>query len=138
MNVRGFRGDSNTHNIYFSSLSSNSMANILSIMCLVCLVGAAAVSDCFVWKCCQKRVMFFMFIFRLYRRTPSIIFIWQLESSAGDVVTLTSLEVCQINIYIGNRTSWKVKISATKQIYELCRHYMFQSNQILRWNWYHW
>lgn len=48
MNVRGFKGDSNTHNIYFSSLSSNSMANIVSVLCLVCLVGAAAVSDCFV------------------------------------------------------------------------------------------
>lgn len=45
MNVRGFRGDSNSHNIYFSSESSNGMANIVSLLCLFGLVGAAAFSE---------------------------------------------------------------------------------------------
>ncbi|KAE9453139.1 hypothetical protein C3L33_14957, partial [Rhododendron williamsianum] len=44
MIVRGFRGDSNAHKIYFSSDSSIGMPNILSLLCLVGLIGATAVS----------------------------------------------------------------------------------------------
>ncbi|KAK3010656.1 hypothetical protein RJ639_011821 [Escallonia herrerae] len=45
MNVRGFRGDSKSHKIYFSSESSTPMANIVSLSCLVGLMGAAAFSE---------------------------------------------------------------------------------------------
>ncbi|KAJ9538286.1 hypothetical protein OSB04_031019 [Centaurea solstitialis] len=45
MNVRGFRGDSNSHKIYFSSASSVVMANVISIMTLVGLIGAAVLSE---------------------------------------------------------------------------------------------
>ncbi|KAM7462975.1 hypothetical protein LguiA_031096 [Lonicera macranthoides] len=45
MNVRGFRGESNSHKIYFSSEASNGIANVLSVLCLVGLIGAAALSE---------------------------------------------------------------------------------------------
>ncbi|KAI3715381.1 hypothetical protein L6452_22362 [Arctium lappa] len=45
MNVRGFRGDSKSHKIYFSSASSAAMANIISVMTLVGLIGAAVFSE---------------------------------------------------------------------------------------------
>lgn len=45
MNVRGFRGDSKSHKIYFSSASSAVMANIVSVMTLVGLIGAAVLSE---------------------------------------------------------------------------------------------
>ncbi|KAJ9538404.1 hypothetical protein OSB04_031137 [Centaurea solstitialis] len=45
MNVRGFRGDSNSHKIYFSSATSVVMANVISIMTLVGLIGAAVLSE---------------------------------------------------------------------------------------------
>lgn len=45
MNVRGFRGDSKSHKIYFSSASSAAMANIVSVMTLIGLVGAAVLSE---------------------------------------------------------------------------------------------
>ncbi|KAG5560035.1 hypothetical protein RHGRI_003350 [Rhododendron griersonianum] len=44
MIVRGFRGDSNAHKIYFSSDSSIGLPDILSLLCLVGLIGATAVS----------------------------------------------------------------------------------------------
>ncbi|PWA39750.1 cobalt ion transmembrane transporter [Artemisia annua] len=45
MTVRGFRGDSSSHKIYFSSASSAPIANIVSVMTLVGLIGAAALSE---------------------------------------------------------------------------------------------
>ncbi|XP_057485508.1 protein ABCI12, chloroplastic-like isoform X1 [Actinidia eriantha] len=45
MIVRGFRGDGNSHKIYFSSESSIGIADILSLLCLVGLLGATAVSN---------------------------------------------------------------------------------------------
>ncbi|XP_071742049.1 protein ABCI12, chloroplastic-like [Rutidosis leptorrhynchoides] len=45
MTVRGFNGDSSSHNIYFSSASSAPMANIVSVMTLLGLIGAAALSE---------------------------------------------------------------------------------------------
>ncbi|GFZ21874.1 hypothetical protein Acr_29g0010360 [Actinidia rufa] len=45
MIVRGFRGDGNSHKIYFSSESSLGIADILSLLCLVGLLGATAVSN---------------------------------------------------------------------------------------------
>nr|XP_043624419.1 protein ABCI12, chloroplastic [Erigeron canadensis] len=45
MTVRGFRGDSTSHKIYFSSASSAPIANILSVMTLLGLIGAAALSE---------------------------------------------------------------------------------------------
>lgn len=45
MIVRGFRGDSNTHEIYFLSDSSIKMADFFSLLCLIGLVGAAFLSD---------------------------------------------------------------------------------------------
>lgn len=44
MIVRGFRGDSNAHKIYFSSDSSIRIPDMLSLLCLVGLIGATAVS----------------------------------------------------------------------------------------------
>lgn len=47
MIVRGFRGDSKTHKIYFLSDSSFGMADIVSLLCLVGVTGAALLSDYF-------------------------------------------------------------------------------------------
>lgn len=47
MIVRGFRGDSKTHKIYFMSDSSFGMADIVSLLCLVGVTGAALLSDYF-------------------------------------------------------------------------------------------
>lgn len=44
MIVRGFRGDSKAHKIYFSSNSSIRIPDMLSLLCLVGLIGATAVS----------------------------------------------------------------------------------------------
>ncbi|KAI3711872.1 hypothetical protein L1987_70421 [Smallanthus sonchifolius] len=45
MTVRGFRGDSSSHKIYFSSASSAPIPNMVSLMTLVGLIGAAALSE---------------------------------------------------------------------------------------------
>ncbi|KAJ6989199.1 hypothetical protein NC653_021936 [Populus alba x Populus x berolinensis] len=45
MIVRGFRGDSNSHKIYFLSDSSIGMADFVSLLCLIGVVGAALLSD---------------------------------------------------------------------------------------------
>ncbi|KAD2393964.1 hypothetical protein E3N88_40941 [Mikania micrantha] len=45
MTVRGFRGDSSSHKIYFSSSSSAPIPNMVSLMTLVGLVSAAALSE---------------------------------------------------------------------------------------------
>lgn len=45
MTVRGFRGDTNSHKIYFSSASSAPIANIISVMTLLGLIGAAALFE---------------------------------------------------------------------------------------------
>ncbi|KAJ8747565.1 hypothetical protein K2173_013061 [Erythroxylum novogranatense] len=47
MIVRGFRGDSNTHKIYFLSDSSLGMADFVSLLCLTGIVGGAFMSDYF-------------------------------------------------------------------------------------------
>ncbi|CAK7332963.1 unnamed protein product [Dovyalis caffra] len=47
MIVRGFRGDSNTHKIYFLSDSSVGMADFVSLLCLIGVVGVALLSDYF-------------------------------------------------------------------------------------------
>ncbi|KAE8076936.1 hypothetical protein FH972_015553 [Carpinus fangiana] len=47
MIVRGFRGDSNAHKIYFLSDSSFGMEDIVSLLCLVGVTGAALLSDYF-------------------------------------------------------------------------------------------
>ncbi|XP_058077846.1 protein ABCI12, chloroplastic isoform X3 [Magnolia sinica] len=47
MIVRGFRGDSNTHKIYFFSDSSIGAADIVSLFCLLGLIGAAIWSELF-------------------------------------------------------------------------------------------
>jgi hypothetical protein len=47
MIVRGFRGDSNAHKIYFLSDSSFGMEDIISLLCLVGVTGAALLSDYF-------------------------------------------------------------------------------------------
>ncbi|PON80203.1 ABC/ECF transporter, transmembrane component [Parasponia andersonii] len=45
MIVRGFRGDSKSHTIYFLSDSSFGTADIVSLLCLVGVIAAAVVSD---------------------------------------------------------------------------------------------
>ncbi|EXC05730.1 hypothetical protein L484_011311 [Morus notabilis] len=45
MIVRGFRGDSKSHNIYFLSDSSFGKADLISLLCLVGVVGASLLSD---------------------------------------------------------------------------------------------
>ncbi|XP_038718977.1 protein ABCI12, chloroplastic [Tripterygium wilfordii] len=45
MIVRGFRGDCNTHKIYFSSDSSAGMADFISLLCLIGVIGAAVLSN---------------------------------------------------------------------------------------------
>ncbi|KAJ0677288.1 hypothetical protein HanOQP8_Chr12g0435201 [Helianthus annuus] len=45
MTVRGFRGDSSSHKIYFSSSSSAPIPNMVSLVTLVGLIGAAALSE---------------------------------------------------------------------------------------------
>ncbi|KAK9060589.1 hypothetical protein SSX86_021295 [Deinandra increscens subsp. villosa] len=45
MTVRGFRGDSSSHKIYFSSASSALIPNVVSLATLVGLIGAAAWSE---------------------------------------------------------------------------------------------
>ncbi|OMO55039.1 ABC/ECF transporter, transmembrane component [Corchorus capsularis] len=47
MIVRGFRGDSNAHKLYFLSSSSSGMANFISLLCLVGITSAALLSDYF-------------------------------------------------------------------------------------------
>lgn len=47
MIVRGFRGDSNSHKIYFLSGSSIGMADFISVLCLIGVVGGAFLSDYF-------------------------------------------------------------------------------------------
>ncbi|XP_059632587.1 protein ABCI12, chloroplastic [Cornus florida] len=47
MIVRGFRGDCNTHKIYFPSDSCIGIADIFSLLCLGGLIGAAALSENF-------------------------------------------------------------------------------------------
>ncbi|GAV63339.1 CbiQ domain-containing protein [Cephalotus follicularis] len=47
MIVRGFRGNSNTHQIYFLSYPSVGMADFVSLLCLIGVVGAALLSDHF-------------------------------------------------------------------------------------------
>lgn len=47
MIVRGFRGDSNAHKIYFLSDSSFGMEDIVSLFCLAGVTGAAILSDYF-------------------------------------------------------------------------------------------
>ncbi|KAK1414143.1 hypothetical protein QVD17_29884 [Tagetes erecta] len=45
MTVRGFRGDSNSHKIYFSSASSAPIPNMVSLMTLIGLIGAAVLTE---------------------------------------------------------------------------------------------
>ncbi|GKB14542.1 hypothetical protein Tco_0848465, partial [Tanacetum coccineum] len=45
MTVRGFRGDSSSHKIYFSPASSAPIANVVSVMTLVGLISVAALSE---------------------------------------------------------------------------------------------
>ncbi|XP_028761017.1 protein ABCI12, chloroplastic [Neltuma alba] len=45
MIVRGFKGDSGSHKIYFLSESSLGMADFLSLLCLTVLIGAAILSE---------------------------------------------------------------------------------------------
>ncbi|KAK6930056.1 ABC/ECF transporter, transmembrane component, partial [Dillenia turbinata] len=47
MIVRGFRGDSNTHKIYFLSNSSLGKADVVSLLCLLGVIGAAVFSELF-------------------------------------------------------------------------------------------
>ncbi|XVF28952.1 hypothetical protein REPUB_Repub15cG0076900 [Reevesia pubescens] len=47
MIVRGFRGDSNTHKLYFLSDSSIGMADIISLFCLIGVTSAALLSEYF-------------------------------------------------------------------------------------------
>eukprot|EP00268_Persea_americana_P059570 TRINITY_DN7330_c0_g1_i1.p1 TRINITY_DN7330_c0_g1~~TRINITY_DN7330_c0_g1_i1.p1 ORF type:complete len:398 (+),score=41.44 TRINITY_DN7330_c0_g1_i1:265-1458(+) len=47
MIVRGFRGDSHAHKIYFFSDSSLGMADVASVLCLLGLIGAAVLSEQF-------------------------------------------------------------------------------------------
>ncbi|KAJ4847243.1 Protein abci12, chloroplastic [Turnera subulata] len=47
MIVRGFRGDSNNHKIYFLSNTAVGMADVFSVLCLIGVVGAAVLSDYF-------------------------------------------------------------------------------------------
>ncbi|GLT47512.1 hypothetical protein SLA2020_212050 [Shorea laevis] len=49
MIVRGFRGDSNTHKIYFLSGSSIGMADFISLFCLLGVTSAALLSDYFLF-----------------------------------------------------------------------------------------
>ncbi|KAE8646681.1 protein ABCI12, chloroplastic [Cucumis sativus] len=45
MIVRGFRGDSSSHKLYFLSNSSSRMANILSLLCLIGVISASVFFD---------------------------------------------------------------------------------------------
>lgn len=45
MVARGFRGDSNTHEIYFFSNSSFGVGDFLSLLCLIGLISAAILSE---------------------------------------------------------------------------------------------
>ncbi|KAF8387984.1 hypothetical protein HHK36_026650 [Tetracentron sinense] len=45
MIVRGFRGDSKSHKIYFLSNSSIGIADIVSLLCLFALIGASIMSE---------------------------------------------------------------------------------------------
>lgn len=47
MIVRGFRGDSKNHKIYFLSNTSFGMADIVSLLCLIGVIGAATLSEYF-------------------------------------------------------------------------------------------
>lgn len=59
MIIRGFRGDSNNHKIYFPSTSSNGIADTVSLLCLMGIVGAAILSDyLIVWRLNQYIVIF--------------------------------------------------------------------------------
>lgn len=49
MIVRGFRGDSNAHKIYFSSESSMGMADLISLFCLIGVTSAALLSEYFIF-----------------------------------------------------------------------------------------
>ncbi|KAF7813732.1 protein ABCI12, chloroplastic [Senna tora] len=48
MVVRGFKGDSGAHKIYFLSESSFGMADFVSLLCLALVIGAAILSDTFI------------------------------------------------------------------------------------------
>ncbi|XP_077219473.1 cobalt ion transmembrane transporter [Tasmannia lanceolata] len=48
MIVRGFRGDSKTHKIYFLSNSSMGMTDIISLLCLLGLIGTAIMCELFI------------------------------------------------------------------------------------------
>ncbi|XP_022138671.1 protein ABCI12, chloroplastic [Momordica charantia] len=45
MIVRGFRGDSSSHKLFFLSSSSSRMANILSLLCLIGVISASVFFD---------------------------------------------------------------------------------------------
>ncbi|RVX21720.1 Protein ABCI12, chloroplastic [Vitis vinifera] len=45
MIVRGFRGDSSTHKLYFLSDSSIRMEDVVSLLCLIGIIGAAVLSE---------------------------------------------------------------------------------------------
>ncbi|KAJ9700187.1 hypothetical protein PVL29_005825 [Vitis rotundifolia] len=45
MIVRGFRGDSSTHKLYFLSDSSIGMEDVVSLLCLIGIIGAAVLSE---------------------------------------------------------------------------------------------
>lgn len=45
MIVRGFKGDSGSHKIYFLSEPSFGAVDILSLLCLTVLIGAAVLSE---------------------------------------------------------------------------------------------
>ncbi|KAF3457231.1 hypothetical protein FNV43_RR01888 [Rhamnella rubrinervis] len=49
MIVRGFRGDSNSHKIYFLSDSSIGTEDIVSLLCLIGVIGATVLSDYFLF-----------------------------------------------------------------------------------------
>ena len=45
MIVRGFKGDSGAHKLYFLSESSFGMPDVISLMCLTVVIGAAFLSE---------------------------------------------------------------------------------------------
>ncbi|KAL4284159.1 hypothetical protein GQ457_16G027230 [Hibiscus cannabinus] len=47
MIVRGFRGDSNVHKLYFLSDSSFGMADLIAVVCLISVTSAALLSEYF-------------------------------------------------------------------------------------------
>ena len=84
MIVRGFRGDSESHKIYFLSDSSFGKEDLISLFCLVVVTVAAILSDYFLVWHEQNSTVMVMVITKFLDENPGVVFSQTLSASDSE------------------------------------------------------